>query len=575
MKKWFQTTLFCMFLGSSLCVFAATATTISLKYNITGIKGAPLNNANARLQAAKKDLNGKPTQQQIQTLYSDGPNQIKQAIEPFGYFKASVSSQLTRSGNKWIADYKVNPGRRLHITRISVNISGDGKNNKKIMRFLNKFPIKTGHAFNTETYEKAKNKLLTIAQGQGYLRAQFINTRAVIHLQNYTCIMTIEMNTGPRFYYGDVTFSKTPLSESFLRRYLNFKKGQPLSYSRLLNLQQQLSGAGYFESVSVVPLEKKTKKQAVPIKVNLKMRKRKEYRFGVGYGTSSGPRGTIGYGVNWLNRYGHKFKALMQLSAINSSVSAQYLIPGKRPAHENYAINGAIYQLRPKRGKSIVKSIGVAQIKNYSRWQRTIGLTFEREQYNMDNITQNQTSKLLFPSITFSRTKTNNILKTKNGYNVTINLLGTSGYVVSTASLIQAKIDYTQIFTLFRNNRFVIRGDYGYDLISNLRRLPLSKYFYTGGINSIRGYRYQDIGPGRFLVVGSAEYQRRVYGNWYVAVFYDIGNAMNHFNEEYKRGTGAGIVWQSPIGALRMYVSRALTGKDHPLRFDFSFGPDL
>lgn len=567
-------TLLLALLVCSLCA-SAYAVPASLSYKISGITNAALKNANARLQTAQNHLKGKLSQEQIQMFYQDGPNQIKQAIEPFGYFNASVSSRLTSAGNQWTANFDVNPGRQLQITQISVKISGEGKNNKKIMQYINQFPIKIAYAFNSATYEKAKNELLAIAQEQGYLRAQFINTRTVIYLQNYSCIMTIEMNTGPRFYYGDVTFSHTPLSENLLRRYLNFKKGQPLSYERLLNLQQQLNGAGYFDSVSVVPLDKKTKNQAIPIKVSLKMRKRKEYRFGVGYGTNSGMRGTIGYGVNWLNQYGHKFKALIQLSTINTSVSAQYLIPGKRPAHENYAINGAIYQLRPKRGKSIVKSIGVAQIKNYNYWQRTFGLTFERERYSMDSITTNQTSKLLFPSMTFSRTKTNNLLKTKNGYNITINLLGTSGYIVSTASLIQAKIDYTQIFTLFDDNRFIVRGDYGYDLVDNINRLPLSKYFYTGGINSVRGYRYQGIGPGRFLVIGSAEYQRRVYGNWYVTVFYDIGNAMNHFNEQYKRGTGGGIVWLSPIGALRVYVSRALTDKDHPLSLDFSFGPDL
>ncbi len=561
---------------SLLCLSASAATAISLEYKISGIQDAALKNAKARLQIAQKSIKGALTKQDITQLYQDSPNQIKKAIEPYGYFRASVSSSLSHQRNSWTANYSVKSGIRLHITRLSIRITGTGKNNKRINKFIKNFPIKASQPFNSEKYEKAKNKLLLITQKQGYLRAKFVNSQAIIYLNNYTCLIKINLETGPRFYYGNVTFSSSPLNDAFLRRYINFKKGKPFSYQRLLNFQQILSGASYFDDVSVVPLEKKTKNQEVPVHVNLKMRKRKQYRFGVGYGSNSGARGTIGYNLNWVNQYGHKFNALMQLSTINSTLATQYLIPGKKPAHEHYAINGAIFQLRPKRGRSLVKSVGVAKIRTYNIWQQTLALTFERERYKLNDSSPNQTSKLLFPSITISHTKSNNVLQTKNGYNATIKLLGTSRHVVSTVSLAQLRIDYTQIFTLLHNNRFVLRGAYGYDLVHDMkRRLPLSKYFYTGGINSVRGYRFQGLGPGRFLIVGSAEYQRRVYGNWYAAVFYDIGNAINHFKNHLDRGTGVGIVWLSPIGALRFYVARALDRRNKPIDFEFSFGPEL
>ena len=50
---------------------------------------------------------------------------------------------------------------------------------------------------------------------------------------------------------------------------------------------------------------------------------------------------------------------------------------------------------------------------------------------------------------------------------------------------------------------------------------------------------------------------------------------MDHWNEKPDRGTGVGVIWQSPIGAVRVYVATALSDKDHPLRLEFSLGPEL
>lgn len=548
----------------------------SLTYTITGINGPALDNAKKRLLVSQKAIEKSLTPSDINSFYREGAGQIIKAIEPYGYFKAKVSSRLTRQGTRWIAHYSVNPGSQIIISEVQLKISDPGKRNEKIKKFQAHFPIKQGDIFNSINYEKAKNKLLDVAQTQGYIRAKFIKSRASIYLSRYACIVTLELDTGPQFYYGNILFSKTPLAEKFLQRYVTFKRGQPLSFNKLLTLQQTLNGTGYFESASVVALEKKEKMHHVPININLKMRKKREYRFGLGYGTNSGPRGTVGYSMNWVNQYGHKFTALLKVSNISTSLSSQYLIPGKNPAQEHYAINASIYRFEPTRGNSLVKSIGFARIKNFFNWQQTIALTAEHERYQLNQSAPTRSSFLVYPSITFSRSNKNEMIQTRNGYNLSINMLGSYDEALSTASLFQTHIEYAQIFTLLNNNRFVLHGEYGYDLVHDInRRLPLSKYFYTGGIDSVRGYRYEGLGPGRFLLIGSAEYQRRIYGHWYAAAFYDIGNAVMHINDKLMRGVGGGVVWQTRIGALRVYIARALDRKGNPLSFMFSFGPDI
>ena len=101
----------------------------------------------------------------------------------------------------------------------------------------------------------------------------------------------------------------------------------------------------------------------------------------------------------------------------------------------------------------------------------------------------------------------------------------------------------------------------------------------------MRGYGYNTIGPtdadgnvigGKNLVVGSIEYEHRVWGDWSVAAFVDSGDAFDGAQPDLKTGVGVGLRWRSPVGPVRLDFA---SGLDRPpgdaFRFSFSIGPDL
>jgi translocation and assembly module TamA len=553
---------------------------LTLTNEITGLQDPSLKNAQNRLKIAQKKDEGKLTQKKINTLFEGGRNEILEAIKPYGYFKGSVTANLTNKDNDWTAQYHVSQGFPLHVTELTIKTTGPGKNDKHLQKYLKNFPIKDKDIFNTDTYNKAKNKLLNIAQERGYLNAKLSKNTILINLRNYSCAILITLDTGPRFYFNGISFSKTPLEESLLRRYVNFKSGEAFSYSRLLDLQQLLTGSGYFQSVDVVPEIDKVKNQRVPTQVNLTMQKRKSYNFGVGYGTNTGVRLTLGFQDKWVNKWGHKFNANFRISPIDTNLIAQYVIPGKSPAHEQYAVTAAMYMQQPKVGKSFTTSIGVSQLRNYTNWQRSINLDYQWEKYRVYDNDPTLHSRILTPGVTFSYTKTDkqngNIINVDNGSRFDITLRGATTFALSTVNFIQSDMQYKWIKSFFNKNwRILLRGDIGYTAVDDLEKLPLSKRFYAGGIDSIRGFGYKDIGPGKYLILGSAEFQQRIYKTWYAAVFYDMGNAMNDWGDPLNRSIGGGVVWQSPLGPLRLYIARAISDRDKPFRIEFSLGPDL
>ena len=90
------------------------------------------------------------------------------------------------------------------------------------------------------------------------------------------------------------------------------------------------------------------------------------------------------------------------------------------------------------------------------------------------------------------------------------------------------------------------------------------KRFYAGGSGTIRGYRYQAVGPlfpdgnpigGTAMNAGTVEYRQRIGMNFGTAVFLDGGKVsrnLDPLNGKFTFGTGIGLRYYTPIGPIRL-----------------------
>ena len=110
--------------------------------------------------------------------------------------------------------------------------------------------------------------------------------------------------------------------------------------------------------------------------------------------------------------------------------------------------------------------------------------------------------------------------------------------------------------------------------------------YFAGGDYSVRGYDFETLGPsddtgnvvgGSHKLVGSVEFDQRVWGRWSAAAFFDSGNAFDDFSKlRFKSGVGAGLRWYSPLGPVRIDLAFPLDD-DAPddWRIHVTLGPDL
>ena len=96
--------------------------------------------------------------------------------------------------------------------------------------------------------------------------------------------------------------------------------------------------------------------------------------------------------------------------------------------------------------------------------------------------------------------------------------------------------------------------------------LPPDQRFYAGGSGTIRGYRYQSVGPqfddgnpigGTAINAGQAEFRQRIGQSLGFVVFLDAGQVsqdVNPLDSTLRFGAGAGVRYYTPIGPIRLDI---------------------
>ncbi|MFZ2171476.1 MAG: BamA/TamA family outer membrane protein, partial [Methylococcaceae bacterium] len=191
---------------------------------------------------------------------------------------------------------------------------------------------------------------------------------------------------------------------------------------------------------------------------------------------------------------------------------------------------------------------------------------------------------LLVPGGSWLKSVSNEPLRPTSGYRLKFDVSGSYKNPLSDVSFLQGALSALWIHPLPWNSKFIGRTDLGATLVDQFDKLPPTYRFYAGGINSIRGYDYKELGPkdsegnvigGKFLTVLSLEYEKAVFDDWGVAAFIDSGNAYNPGNIQLKTGAGIGVRWYSPFGPVRLDFAIPMNESNSSFQIHFAAGARL
>jgi len=570
-------------LAAALCAPAnISAQELPVRVALEGLAGPERRNAMATLSIATLGQNAAVAEPRLRRLHARAPREIALALQPFGYYRPEINSDLTRGERRWIASYDVKPGPRVMIDSASIVLTGAGAEEPAFSEAVGGFPAVRGTPLSHADYELGKTNLLNAASAIGYLDATFLKHELRVNLDSYTADVDLVFDTGPRYRFGETWFTQDVVNPEILQSYLSYGRGDPFSVAPLLELQSALIDSPYFSRVEVVPRRDSVQGEEVPIEVNLTARRPQRYEVGVGYGTNTGPRANAQAEFRRLNRRGHRALSELSVSLVEKRVAGRYVIPFGTPGRRVLSVAAGFARLTPSTSTSDAAVVSATLATARGRWQETVGLTFQLEDFEVG--TQSGTSFLTMPTLGWWRTSANDRVFPTRGARVRFELLGALEGVGSNASFVRAEISSKVIRALSGGTRLLARAELGGNLTSRLADLPPSIRFFAGGDQSVRGYAYRSLGPtdahgdvvgGRVLAVGGLEVDQRIVRNILLAAFFDFGNALDTVDWDLNTGVGAGVRWLSPVGPVRLDVAFALSLPGNPLRIHVTVGPDL
>ncbi|WP_235602788.1 autotransporter assembly complex protein TamA [Piscirickettsia litoralis] len=394
--------------------------------------------------------------------------------------------------------------------------------------------------------------------------------------------ITLILNTGSRAYFGSVHFDQSAYASSYLKRFIPFKANTPYQESQLVQLQNNLIASNLFDEVIVSRDNTKTATPPkVPLVVTLIPKKAKHYKFGLGYGTDTGVRGTVGFDWRRVTNTGQHLSSQIQLSQIATHYNLAYTIPGENPLTDATTFSAADYYDHPDSYNSTTQQVGLGYTSTYGAWTYQAGLKHQWVQYSVDN-GPDQNTNLTIPELSLSRLVSTRQGFWRNGYQITTNLqAGTPA--LSPVNFTRFTINAHFAHKITHKTRFLLGGEFGSIVTNDFDELPPNLRFFAGGSNSVRGYSYKSFSTsapdgqklgGRYLITGTAAYEIQLPYKLGLSAFYDMGNAFYDKPEklDLMQGVGLQLAWYSPIGPVKLAFAKALSLQGTPWHIHFSIG---
>ncbi|PKF50717.1 hypothetical protein AT251_09580, partial [Enterovibrio nigricans] len=494
-------------------------------------------------------------------LQSRVTDEATKALQALGYFDPNITFSIEdqQSDTDATVVLNIDPGKPVIISDVDIQMLGGASSDPAFKTLLETAPQK-GDVLNQGQYDALKSSIQSLAVRRGYFDAEYSLAKLEVAPGLHKAFIRLHFDSGVRYRFGPTIYHNSQINEDRLDSMMAFKEGDPYLVSDLGAFNQALSNTGWFSSVLVEAGLDDLRDGRVPIAVSLDPAPRNQFETGIGYSTDTGPRVKIGWRKPWFNSRGHSLNTDLYVSKPKQTLESTYKIPLEDVEREYYQVQLGLENLDNNDTKSLEWTSSISRHWKYDTgWQRSLYLRWLYSDYTQGAVSNE--SNLILPGINFSRVRSRGGAMPYWGDKQSITFEAGDPALLSDIRLFRMIGQTAWIRSANDDNRFLFRANAGGVFTSEFERVPPSLRFFAGGDNSIRGYSYESISPkdnngnlegGSYMATGSLEYNYRVTGNWWAAVFTDAGDAWTTSDPEWKTSVGVGVRWESPVGPIRL-----------------------
>jgi outer membrane protein insertion porin family len=558
-----------------------------------------------------------------QQLDSD-VQKIKELYQDNGYADVQVTDvKIDRLNKKYVAiTIYINQGQQYHVGTVTIT----GLHVVTEPNFRKVLKVTEGKIFSPQKLQKDIKAVEDAYGVAGYADAK-VNVETTPG-GPATVNLSYKVDEGIQSFVEHINISgNSRTKDKVIRREIVLSPGDVFDTVRVDISKKRLEGLQYFERVDTYASD-----TAVPgrkdLNVVVQEKRTGNLNFGLGYSTTDG---LLGFGelsqgnfdiTNWrtFTGGGQKFRLRAQLGTQTKNASLELTEPyfldqrlavGGRLFFDEYNYYSTVYDQRDygfdlNARKPITNflsmkfdyTIQAIQIYNINRSTISPEL-FDLIQQGGENNTESRAT------LGFTYDTRDSAFLTRKGTRVDFSTYSAGGFLGGTVQIYGLDVDVSQYFHLPYDTILLLNGEVasvvnwsgGANAI-----VPVFDRLYTGGANTLRGFRFRDVGPkdfegdpvgGNTLVRYTIEYTIPIIERVRFAVFYDAGYVNpgswsfspqkvvppgappGKFSGGFNQDIGIGVRLNLPIGPIRLDYGYPVQEDDFSSKsgqFQFSVG---
>ncbi|MGI4952877.1 MAG: autotransporter assembly complex protein TamA [Janthinobacterium lividum] len=429
----------------------------------------------------------------------------------------------------------------------------------------------------------AQGRMLEALRSSGHALAKVDTPAATLEPAAKTLNISYKVEAGPRVNLGPISIEGLDrVNESFVRRRLLIHQGQQFDPATIETARQDLAQIGVFSTVRARAADTLDAAREIPITIDVTERARHVVSATAAYSTDLGASA----GVSWAHRnlFGNAEQLKLGAAATGLGGSAT-----RRPG---YDVNATF--IKPDfyhRDQTLTVSLqGIKEsLDAYDRTALVAGATISRKVYDgltlsagllaqqsrvtQEGVTRDYTLLGVPLSVVYDTTGAAGLFEPIHGVKTaftatpTKSLAAGSDFVV----LLGTASTYVDLGRMLGGDEgrsvLALRGSLGSIQGASTFQVPPDQRFYAGGSGTVRGYKYQSVGPlfadnrptgGTSLAAATVEYRQRFGESYGAAVFVDAGQVDTRstpFAGNLRAGAGVGARYYTAIGPIRLDVA--------------------
>ena len=407
----------------------------TVEITISGVEQAVRTNIGAHLSLSSETCDA--PEWRVVRLAEKGEGEVREALRALGFYEPqAINVVLGESETCWTASVDVAPGEAVLIASVEARLEGDGADAVGFVAHLESLPVRVGERLSHSDYESAKRAIANYAIEHGFLDGRFITSRLSVDVSNHTAHVEFVYAPGDRYRLGKLTIEQQHLEQDLVERLAAYEEGEPYETSEIIELNRRLSESGYFGQVDVKPRLERPEDGAIPVDVTLTPRKKHAFTAGAGITTDGGPRLRLGYDNRWFNPAGHRWSMHSTVSLIEQSLDGEYRIPLADPRKEWLSFQAGLQREDTDTSQTNAAKLGLAKTRQRGNWLETFFLSLTYDDFKVGR--QKGTALLLTPGISYATSRSDNRLRTTDGYRLFAEIRGGHENVGSDVSFLRA-----------------------------------------------------------------------------------------------------------------------------------------